>query len=175
MLNKQSLTGMWDMTRQKHGITLRLIDLLPENKLHAQLIPGMRTPAELIVHMYDIVVKSIPQGIAKGEVTADENAEKGIASGLKTKQDLVKYVNDCWTAGDKAVASITDAQLAAMVATPWGQPFPGFALCGIVNDEYLHHRGQLYAFVRASGIEPPMMWDFGNNAEAYRPKQAVAG
>lgn len=175
MLNKKGLTGMWDMTRQKHGITLRLIELLPENALHSHPIPGMRTPAELIVHMYDIGVRGIPEGIAAGRVTVDESTENSIAGGLKTRADVLKFVAECWNAGDRAVAAITDEQLAAMVPTPWGMALPGFALCGVVNDEYLHHRGQLYTFVRAAGVEPPMMWDFGNNAEAFRPKQAVAG
>ncbi len=174
-MNRQGLTAMWDMTRQKHGITLRLIEALPEDKLHTRPIPGMRTPVELIVHMYDVVVKRIPEGVAKGEVAADESAEKAMAASLKTKQDVVKFVNECWRAGDGAAAATTDRHLAAMVPTPWGKAFPGFALFEVVNDEYLHHRGQLYAYARALGIEPPMIWDFSNNAEAYRPKQAVAG
>jgi uncharacterized damage-inducible protein DinB len=173
MLNKQGLTAMWDMMRQRHGITLRLIEALPEDKLHTCPIPNMRTPAELIVHVYDIVVKGTPEGVAQGQVTVDESTEKAIAAGLKTKRDLIRFVDDCWEAGDKAVAATSDQHLAAMVPTPWGKPFPGFALYGVVNDEYLHHRGQLYAYARALGIEPPMLWDFGKNAEAYRPKQAI--
>ena len=39
------------------------------------------------------------------------------------------------------------------------------------RDEYLHHRGQLYAFLRQFGIEPPMNWDFEGSAPAYQPKQ----
>ena len=173
MLNKQGLTAMWDMMRQKHGITLRLIEALPEDKLQTRPIPSMRTPAELIVHMYDIAVKAIPEGLARGKVTESESAEKATAAGLKTRHDVIAFVNDCWKAGDKAVAATTDQNLAAMVPTPWGMSMPGFALCGVVGDEYLHHRGQLYAYSRAFGVEPPMMWDFANNAEAYRPKQAV--
>jgi uncharacterized damage-inducible protein DinB len=80
-------------------------------------------------------------------------------------------VNDAWAAGDKAAHAVTDAQLAGTVKTPWGDSFPGFAMFGIINDEYLHHRGQLYAFVRAMGIEPLMVWDFEHSAEAFRPRQ----
>jgi len=173
MLNKPGLTAMWDMLRQKHGITLRLIEAIPEDKLHTHPIPGMRTPAELIVHMYDIAVKCTPEGVAKGQVTADESMEKAIAAGLKTKRDVLEFVDQCWKAGDQAAAATTDQHLSALVPTPWGMAFPGFALYGIVSDEYVHHRGQLYAYVRALGVEPPMMWDFANNAEAYRPRQAA--
>ncbi len=173
MLNQKGLHAMWDMLRQKHGITLRLVEALPEDRLHVAPIPGMRTPAELIVHLYDVVVKGTPEGVANGRVTVDESAEKGIAAGLKTKRDLLAYMESCWQAGCKAVAATTDQHLTAMVPTPWGMSLPGFALCGVVNDEYLHHRGQLYAYSRALGVEPPMLWDFANNAEPYRPKQTA--
>jgi len=173
MMNKNTLIGMWDMLRQKHGITLRLIESLPEDKLHTHPIAGMRTPAELIVHLYDIVVRGTPEGVVNGKVTVDESAEKALAASLKSKKDLLKFVEDCWAAGTKAAQATTDEKLAAMVPTPWGMSLPGFALHGVVNDEYLHHRGQLYAFARALGVEPPMLWDFDKNAEAYRPKHAM--
>jgi uncharacterized damage-inducible protein DinB len=165
---------MWDMMRQRHGITLRLIESLPEDKLHTRPIPEMRTPVELIVHTYDVVVKATPEGVVNGKVTADESAEKNIAPTLKTKKDLLQFVETCWNAGDKAAKATTDAHLEAMVPTPWGMSLPGFALYGVVNDEYLHHRGQLYAYARALGVAPPMIWDFAGNDTAFQPKQPIS-
>jgi uncharacterized damage-inducible protein DinB len=173
MMNKQGLISMWDMFRQKHGITLRLIEALPEDKLHTRPIPGMRTPAELVVHMYDIVVKGIPEGVSKGQVTTDESTEKAIAESLKTKRDLLNFVEECWNTGDRAATATTDQQLAAMIPTPWGKSMPGYTLYGVIGDEYLHHRGQLYAYTRALGVTPPEVWDFAHNAEAFRPKEMV--
>ena len=60
------------------------------------------------------------------------------------------------------------------VQTPWGEPFPGFAILGFIHDEYLHHRGQLYAYVRVFGIEPVMMWDFDHNAPEFQKRTAKA-
>ena len=37
-------------------------------------------------------------------------------------------------------------------------------------DEFLHHRGQLYTYVRACGAEPPFMWGFEDNAEGFQPR-----
>jgi len=42
-----------------------------------------------------------------------------------------------------------------------------------MNDEFTHHRGQLYVFTRACGAEPPFMWGYADNAPEYRPR-AVA-
>jgi hypothetical protein len=80
---------MWDMMRQRHGITLRLIESLAEDKLHTRPIPEMRTPVELIVHTYDVVVKATPEGVVNGKVTADESAEKNIAPTLISYIELL--------------------------------------------------------------------------------------
>ena len=173
MMNKQALSGMWDFMRQKHGITLRLIDALPEDKLHSRPIPNMRTPAELVTHLYGVVVRDIATGVLNGNVPNNEDGEKSTAAGLRTRQDLIRFVERCWKEADDAVRAITDKHMTAMVPTGWGMPMPGWMLFGTTNDEYLHHRGQLYAFARALGVEPPMLWDFANNAPAYRPKEAA--
>jgi uncharacterized damage-inducible protein DinB len=170
-MNKQTLLRMWDHLRQANGIAMRAIALLPADKLDSHPIPNMRTPKELVVHMYDVVFKAIAEGVLRGEVEKDEIAdEKKISAGIKSRDDLLKFARQSWEAAERAVASITDSNLAASVKTPWGKPFPGFVLFGITHDEFLHHRGQLYAYLRALGVEPPMMWDFDNNAPEFRPQ-----
>ena len=169
-MNKQTLTGMWDLMRQRHGIALRAIAALPEDKLDSHPIPNMRTPKELVVHTYDMCIKTLAESVVRGEVIDTEAEEKAIAAKLRTKADLLRFANECWTAADKAVATVTDAQLAAEVKTPWGKNFPGAMIFGITHDEFLHHRGQLYAYLRALGVEPPMVWDFANNEPAYQPQ-----
>ena len=169
-MNRQTLLQMWDLARQRHGIALRLIAGLPADRLDSHPIPDMRTPKELVVHLYDAVIRGIAEGVLRGEIADDEKNEKSIASGLKSRDELLKFARDSWAAADKAVNSITDAQLAADVKTPWGMSMPGGMLFGVTHDEFLHHRGQLYAYSRALGVAPPMIWDFANNEPAYQPK-----
>jgi uncharacterized damage-inducible protein DinB len=173
MMNKQALSGMWDLMRQKHGITLRVLEAMPEDKFHTHPIANMRTPAELIAHFYGVIVRDLATGVLAGRVTADESAEKSVAAGLKTKKDMIAFAEDCWKKADTAVKAMSDEHLSAMVPTPWDMSLPGWMMMGITNDEYLHHRGQLYAYARVLGVEPPMMWDFENNAPAYRPTQKM--
>ena len=109
-----------------------------------------------------------------GAIRADESAEGAIAADLKTKADVMKFVEKSWNAGNAAIAAITDQHLSATVSTPWNMSLPGWMMMGITNDEYLHHRGQLYCFARLLGKEPPMIWDFEHNAEAFRPRQMTA-
>jgi uncharacterized damage-inducible protein DinB len=167
-MNLQTHLALWDQMRLRHGITLRVLEQIPADKLGAHPIAGMRTPIELVVHMYS-GVKLFSESVLNGSVAAYD--EKAAAAGITTKAQLLAFVNDAWTSGDKAARAVTEAQLGGIVSTPWGDKFPGFAMFGVVNDEYLHHRGQLYAFVRALGIEPVMVWDFEHSTPEYRPAQ----
>jgi uncharacterized damage-inducible protein DinB len=165
-MNQKAFQGQWDHFRQIVGIGNRLIDALPEDKLDAHPIPKMRTPKELVVHQYGML-RSIAEGTIAGEIKElDENT---VTPSLRSKADLVRYCGECWTAANKAAQSITDEKLNAMVKTPWGISMPGFASVGVIYDEFVHHRGQMFTYVRALGGDVPMMWDFEHNAAEFRP------
>jgi uncharacterized damage-inducible protein DinB len=158
----------WDQIRQKYGILVRVLETIPESQLHAHPIAGMRTPAELAVHVAGSIVRDVAVGVAKGAITADEAVEAEVAAGLGSRTALLAHVRDCWARADAAVETITDAQLAASVPTPWGMSFPGAFAFHVVNDELLHHRGQLYAYARACGVAPPSLWSFAENEPEFR-------
>jgi len=169
-VDKQGLTQAWDQTRQRYGVYLRILDALPEDRYHTHPVAGLRTPAEMAVHISRTVVRDIAQGVEKGAITADENTEAKDAAGLKTRAQLIAYAKQCWADADAAVGKIGDAQLNAMVPTPWQMTFPGWVGFNIMGDELLHHRGQLSVFVRACGVAPPFIWSFAENAPEFRPR-----
>ena len=172
MMNRQLLAMIWDHLRQMNGITVRLIDALPADQLDAHPIPNMRTPKELVVHLYGMVIKNMGESIASGAIT--DLDEKAIVASIRTKDDLVRYCDDCWKAADRAMTSATDAQLQQSIQTPWGAPMPAAACVNGLRDELTHHRGQLFAYVRALGKDVPMMWDFEHNAPEFQPKREPA-
>ena len=106
-----------------------------------------------------------------GTLAWDEKAE---LSNIKTRDDLAAYAQTCWKAADASYVKITDAQLAAKVKAPWGE-MPGFALLDTIPDEYVHHRGQLYAYLRQLGVEPPSNSDFEHSSPELRPRQHACG
>lgn len=171
-MNRQELDGMWDHLRKVQGIGLRCIEAIPADKFDARPVPNMRTPKELAIHMYAMVLRECTESVTRGNVT--EIDEKGFVAAARTKDDVLAFCRAQWTAADQAARKVTDAQLQSMIQSPWGSDFPGFVMFGIVHDEYLHHRGQLYAYLRALGVEPPMLWDFEHNDPAFQPKAATA-
>lgn len=169
MMNKQVAMMRWDHLRQLNGIALRAIAALPADKLDSHPIPNMRTPKELVVHTYGMVIKSVIGGIANGDLK--ELDDKSACAGITTRDALLAYATDCWKSADRVMTNATDADLAKTVKTPFGRDFPGWMLLGITEDEFLHHRGQLFTYLRAMGVEPPFMWDFEHNAPEYQPKE----
>lgn len=168
-MTKKTLDQLWDQLRQKYGVYLRLLESLPDESLHANPIPGMRTPTQLAVHTSGTIVRDIAKGVAKGRIESPATPESRAASALKTKTDLLAYARDCWEEANAAVADIGEAELAAIVPTPWNMSFPGGVAFGIINDEFVHHRGQLYAFARVTGAEPPFLWSHAENAPEFAP------
>lgn len=168
-MNKQTLDATWDQMRQKYGVYLRLLETIPDDRWHTHPVAGMRTPAQLVAHVSGSLVRDIAQGVAKGEITADESTEDQVAARFTTRADAIAFARRCWDQANAAVAATGDAQLAAMVPTPWHMTIPGWVGFNIMNDEFLHHRGQLYAFSRACGGAPPFLWSFGENPEGFRP------
>jgi uncharacterized damage-inducible protein DinB len=170
-MNKQTHLATWDEMRLRHGIMLRLLEQIPATGLTSHPIGGMRTPVELVVHIYTSA-EQIADSVLTGRL-ADYD-EKPVVASITTREQLLAFVNATWASIDRKARSVSDAQLASLVETPWGKPFPGAAMLGFIHDEYLHHRGQLYAFVRTFGTEPVMVWDFENNAPEFRPQQQLA-
>ena len=172
-MNKQALDQTWDQFRQKYGVYLRTLEAIPADRYSTHPVAGMRTPAELAVHISGTCVRAIAQGVAKGQITVDEAGEDKVAAELGNKAALIAFARQCFDDASAAVARIGDAELAAMVPTPWGSSWPGAVAFHVMNDEFTHHRGQLYAFTRACGGEPPFLWGYADNAPEYRPR-AVA-
>lgn len=169
-MNRRTLDRIWDQTRQKYGVYLRLIECIPEEKLQQAPIPKMRTTAAVIAHLSGSIVKGIAEGVARGEIRSPTPPETETAAGLTSRARALAYAEECWRAADAAVTGIGDRELETVVKTPWNMSFPGWVGFNILSDEFLHHRGQLYTYARACGGEPPFLWSFAENAEAFRPR-----
>jgi uncharacterized damage-inducible protein DinB len=174
-MNKAMLDQMWDQFRQKYGIYLRLLEAIPPDKYGSYPIPGMRTPAELAVHVSGTVVRDFARGVAEGRITADEASEATLTAELGGKAAILAFAERCFEQASEAVTRIGDPELSTMVPTPWGMTWPGWVVFQVMSDEFLHHRGQLSVYARACGVEPPFIWGFEKNAAGYRPKAEPAG
>lgn len=169
-MNEQWLTGMWNHMRQKYGVYLRVLEAIPADRFDSHPVPGMRTPTQLAVHTSQTIVRDIAEGVASGTIAADEAGEGAVVEALQSKEAVLEFARACWARADAAIAKVGDEQLAGPVENPWGFALNGTFAMIIINDEFLHHRGQLYAYVRACEAEPPFLWSFDANEEGFGPE-----
>ncbi len=170
-MNTAQLAATWDRMRLANGIALRMVEMIPEDRLDDRPVPGMRTAKQLVVHMYVMAVRELAECVPRGEIR--EIGDDEACAPIQSKGALLKLCRDSWQAADAVVRSITDAQLEAEVKMAEGRSLIGKSMIGIARDEFHHHRGQLYTYLRLMGLEPPDMYDFSNNAEEFRPQAAT--
>src|SRR5262249_8093693 len=130
LMKKTSAEHMWEMMRLRHGIGLRCIDAIPADQLDARPVKDMRTPKELVVHMYSFL-RDATESLASRTLTSTEEVE---LAATKTKQDLVKFADRSWKAASAAFEKLTDAQLTGTVKAPWGE-MQASDMIGTVQDE----------------------------------------
>jgi uncharacterized damage-inducible protein DinB len=118
-----------------------------------------------VAHTSGGILQGFAEGVATGAIKGDQPAAK-----IGSRAELLAYARNCWQKADAAVAKIGDEQLNGTVGTPWNMSFPGSTAIHTMNDEFVHHRGQLYAYARACGVEPPFVWSYDKNPAGFGPK-----
>ncbi len=166
-MNKASVTQAWDHFRAVNGVGLRAIAMIPTDKLESHPVANMRTPKLLICHMYQSIAE-LTAAVVKGEATDPTPAEEKAALGIHTTDELVAWCKEKWNEAERNVASLTDAQITGTVKTPWGHDFSGHGMLDVLYNEYWHHRGQVYCYLRALGLAPHSLYDYEHNAPAYQ-------
>lgn len=115
---------------------------------------GVRTFAEQIKHVAatNFLVASLILG---EKPPVDVNNEKGPES-VKSKAEILKYLNDSYTYAHKAIATITEANVV--------EPIPSFdgkstttrlSLAMLFSWHGYDHYGQMVEYLRMNGIVPP--------------------
>jgi uncharacterized damage-inducible protein DinB len=165
-MNKTDFTGKLEYFGMVHGVTLRAIGTLDDKDLDFRPQPVMRTPRDLVFHIYS-QEKLLAEAAREGRFTTEtatrsspeEPALAGELKALATVKDLQAYADACHAAASKIFSAMTDEDLARAVDSPFGA-FPAWQYLNFAYDEHWHHRGQLYTYLRLLGKEPPMLYGY---------------
>ncbi|WP_207514759.1 DinB family protein [Longitalea luteola] len=150
IISPEQLLKHWQGHR---GLTRKMIEAFPEDKLFTYSIGGMRPFAELV---YEFLGMGVPclQGIATEKWEKWADAEK-----VKTRQELLALWDQA-TEDINKIWSTIPAQRWQEQTVAFGQ-WPGtcISILFYAIDNEIHHRGQGYVYLRSLGIEPPAFWD----------------
>jgi uncharacterized damage-inducible protein DinB len=165
-MNRDLLLARRDYFNMVHGVTLRAIAALTDQDLDFRPMARMRTPRELIFHIYaqeQLIAEAARDGrftmeAANGSNPEDPSNASAVAA-LATVKEAVTFATRCHDAAEAIFRSMSDEDVARPVESFMGT-FPAWQYFLFAYDEHWHHRGQLYVYLRLLGREPPNLYDY---------------
>lgn len=151
IITAQELFRHWMGHRQ---LTRKVIEAFPESEFFSFSIGGMRSPAVLVSELLAIAGPGLRQIVSGGSEALSEHFEFNES---KAK------VLELWDRADQEIErlwfAISAERFHERILT-FGQ-YEGSVWSSIFYfiDNEIHHRGQMYVYLRALGIEPPAFWD----------------
>lgn len=136
----------WDRI---HAQSTKVMRVAPSDKFEWKPVDGAMTLGELMCHFPGA------EGYLVGLMTGskiDVNLE-----GLKTADDIVEAFDRVHEAAKSAIAQLSPEQLDEEVSLGSRKMTKRTLLYGMLEHE-IHHRGQLYTYVRIAGVIPPPLF-----------------
>jgi uncharacterized damage-inducible protein DinB len=150
-MNKHVQEQKWKYFDMVLGVTRKLVDQFPDDKIDYRPTPEIRSVQELVAHVYTFLTESVNTVAAGKQI---EGKEPHFDSKAELLQWMDGQVQEAFTKFDM----LTDEQITAQIEC-WGQKFFGYQILDFVMQEHLHHRGQLTVYLRLLGIKPVFVYD----------------
>ena len=150
-ITPQELFNHWQGHRR---LTRKILAAFPDDKFESYSIGGMRTPLELAKELVTLGAPGI-----RGIVTGEWPNYGDVGQGLNSKADVLRRWDE-----DTAELEVIWPQI---TAERWREQVKVFnqyedvawsSVFYFITNE-IHHRGQLYVYLRSLGIEPAPFWD----------------
>ncbi|HEY3293935.1 MAG TPA: DinB family protein [bacterium] len=151
-MNKQTLDREWKYFYMVLGVSRKLVDQIPEDKMDFRPTPEVRSAMELITHAFNFLAESVETVTAGRHIDHKEPT-------FDSKAALMTWMDVQVAEAFAGFAKLTDKQLEAKIEA-WGETFSGWQMLDFAYQEHLHHRGQLTVYLRLMGIEPVFIYDF---------------
>jgi uncharacterized damage-inducible protein DinB len=165
-MDKRELLARRGYFNMVHGVTVRAIEALTDSDLGFRPQSGMRTPRELIFHIY-VQEKLLAEAGRLGRFTMEmangsnpeDPANAAALAALATVKDVVAFANAQHQAAESTYQALSDEQVASTIESPFGT-YPAWQFLLFAYDEHWHHRGQLYTYLRLLGKQPPDLYSY---------------
>lgn len=146
-----STDALLDHWQGHRGLTRRMIEAYPEDKLFSFSVGEMRPFGELVLELIAMGAPMV-RGLVDGHWdTSTTRAPRPKAELLRLWDEQTEQIDTLWN-------RIPPERFQERL-TAFGQ-YEDFVykLLLYVIDNEIHHRGQAYVYMRALGLEPPAFW-----------------
>lgn len=154
VISPEQLLAHWQGHR---GLTRRLIEAYPDEHFFSYSLGGMRPCSALIDEVLQMADQSM-QGVISGEWPSFGDGTEAPPKATTKEQVLGQWdrvtekINTYWR--QIPVSRFQEVDKAFGL---YEGPIYWFLFYLIDNE--IHHRGQVYVYLRTLGVEPPAFWD----------------
>ena len=146
---QQEAVGYMNFTK---GRIAQLAEAMPDDKFDWRPADGIRSFASVIGHA---VTVNYFMGSKIGGVIPEGINPMTLEKDLKTKEDLMKALNESHAFAAEAITALTDDELGDKVELPFPGDFTKMSVVNIIMNHGSEHMGQLIAYCRSNGVTPP--------------------
>jgi hypothetical protein len=115
---------------------------------------GVRTFAQQVKHVA-AVNYMVGAAILQGKPPVDVGSESG-PDGIKTKAEIVTFLQGSFAYMHKAVGTINDGNLLSLIQSPFSEnKATRLGLATLIVGHCFDHYGQMVVYLRMNGIVPP--------------------
>ena len=136
-------------------VACRAARMIPPDKLEMKPTPDMMSAKDLAAHIF-LSEKALMKGARTGEILHSDFEEAGReTAAMGTPEEIAAYGEKIHAETNAWVAGATEADYAKPVQAFWGMTMTP-QMCVMSSYEHMvHHRGQLYVYLRLMGLVPP--------------------
>ena len=134
----------WDSTRT---LVVGLVEAMPEDKWDFKPTPAVRSFREVVVHL--VGENYFFFGRISGENIGNP------AQNLKTRDELLKALQESYAYGAKVWGDLTEAKALEMVEGRGGQKVQRWSAVLLAIQDNMNHYGNLVVYLRLNGVVPP--------------------
>ena len=147
-MDKKSFLRYW---RQVRRLTIRLLDEFPPDSFDYRPADEIMTVSQQFKHIL-LVEVFIRKGFLTGEWGNPDDFDNSIFEKEMLKDKLKIEHNKTI----QQLSEVPDGHFIKIMKTPYGD-ISGEILLQVAVDEEIHHRGNLYTYLRCLGETPPQM------------------
>jgi len=156
----------WARTRK---MLTQIVAAMPEDKWDFRPVKEVRSFREMVLHLVEDGYSHI--GYVKGMSREQSAKLTEKYKNLKTKDELLKALNESYDYGDKVLGEITDQNAMDMVSGMRSERMTRVEAALVAFEDQMDHYGNFVVYLRLNGVVPPDTM----NAEAERKANQQKG
>ncbi len=135
--------------KNSKGYTLKVANLMPEEKYGFKPVPGEMSFGEQLLHL-----SANLNWLTSAYILKSKSPVTKAAIQVQKKDEILQVLNNTYDFAIAALKSFDAAQLADTVSFFAG-PKTRLQIINLINDHQTHHRAQVIVYLRLNGIKPP--------------------